>query len=119
MLHKRGMVPQAMSYEWDVLPSFVRLPTITRSQAQAKPAALLIPMKFPYFFSGGGGGYSTRYQSGSLSLNNVGSVIWFAQFLFSIFMQPSTTSRMGQLLPTSCCFGISCIESKSCRLSTI
>ena len=50
----------------------VLLSTLIRSQFQAKPATLLIPIDFPFLFAVEEL-YGTRYQSGSFSLVNVGS----------------------------------------------
>jgi len=50
----------------------VLLSTLIRSQFQAKPATLLIPIIFPFLFAVEEL-YGTQYQSGSFSLINVGS----------------------------------------------
>jgi hypothetical protein len=50
----------------------ILLSTVTRSRFQVKPATLLIPID-PFFFLVEF--YGNRYQSGSVSIINVGSVL--------------------------------------------
>ena len=54
------------------MPFPVLLSTLIRSRFQAKPATLLYPLIFPFFFAVEEL-YGTRYQSGSFSFINVGS----------------------------------------------
>ena len=80
----------------------VLLSTLIRSQFQAKPATLLIPIDFPFLFAVEEL-YGTRYQSGSFSLNNVGSgshclhSLSFS-FLLSNWMENKQHQRLSQIL---------------------
>ena len=57
---------------------------LIRSRFQAKPATLLIPIDF-YFLFAVEELYGTRYQSGSFSLINVGSVFHCLRSFFFFF----------------------------------
>ena len=91
------------------MPFPVQLSTLIRSQFQAKPATLLIPVIFPFRLAVEEL-YSTRYQSGSFSLINVGSGFHclrsFFFFLFS-FLKEGTDGICwrwyGSSLSTSRC----------------
>jgi len=94
----RSLPPSSMCTLWTLLlnlsipdvPFPVLLSTLIRSWFQAKPATLLIPTDFPFLFAVEEL-YGTRYQSGSFSLNDVGSGFHclrrFFCFLFSWSMK--------------------------------
>jgi hypothetical protein len=76
----RSLPPSSICTLWTSLlnlsipdvPFPVLLSTLIRSQFQAKPATLLIPIDFPFLLTVEEL-YGTRYQSGSFPLINVGS----------------------------------------------